>query len=337
MPRSDVMDEPLVIGIDVSKTTLVIAVHPAGETWTSDTSAPAVEALVGRVRALRPHLIVLEATGGYELPLAAACAAAALPVAIVNPRQVRAFAHALGRTAKTDAIDAGVLALFGARVDPAPRAVADAATHALAGLVTRRRQLLEMLGAERQRLAQAPPTGPITRDLRRHIRWLERRVADVDDEIGTAVQQSPIWRVQDDLLRTVPGIGPTTARTLLAELPELGRLDRRAIAALVGVAPFNCDSGQWRGRRRIWGGRASVRASLYMAALVASRHNPVLAAVYHRLRAVGKPPKVALVAVMRKLLTILNAMMKHQVRWCPEVASTPASPSRPARAATVVA
>jgi transposase len=222
-------------------------------------------------------------------------------------------------------------------MQPTPRTILDAETQALAGLVTRRRQLLEMLGAERRRLEQAPPTGPITRDLRNHIRWLERRVSDVDDEIGTAVQQSAIWRVHEDLLRSVPGIGPTTARTLLAELPELGQLDRRAIAALVGVAPFNCDSGQFRGRRHIWGGRASVRASLYMAALVASRHNAVLATFYRRLRDAGKPSKVALVAVMRKLLTILNAVIKHQCRWNPKAASTPASTSGPARGVAVLA
>jgi transposase len=315
MLRSDVMEHPVVIGIDVSKAEFVVAVHPSGETWTSETTPAAIEGLVARVRALGASLIVMEATAGYELPLAAACAGAELPVAVVNPRQVRAFAQAIGRTAKTDAIDAGVLALFGARVQPAPRAIPDAETQALAGLVTRRRQLLEMLGAERRRLAQAPPTGPVTRDLRTHIRWLERRVRDVDDEIGTVVQQSPVWRVHEDLLRSVPGIGPTVARTLLAELPELGHLDRRAIAALVGVAPFNRDSGQWRGRRMIWGGRASVRAVLYMGALVAARFNPPMRVFYQRLRAAGKPAKVALVAVMRKLLTTLNAMMKHQTSW----------------------
>jgi len=337
MPGSDVMEARTVIGIDVSKATLVVAVQPSGETWTSDTTSPALEALVARLRERHPQLIVMEATAGYELPLAAACAAAGLPVAIVNPRQVRAFAQALGRTAKTDTLDAGVLALFGVRMQPAARAVTDGETRALADLVTRRRQLLEMLGAERRRLEHAPPTGPVTRDLRHHIRWLERRLADVDDEIGTAIQHSAVWRVNDDLLRTVPGIGPTTARTLLAELPELGHLDRRTIAALVGVAPFNCDSGQFLGRRRIWGGRRSVRASLYMAALVASRHNPVLAAFYRRLRDLGKPPKVALVAVMRKLLTIVNAMIKHQCRWNPKAASTPASTSEPARGVAVLA
>jgi transposase len=323
------------VGIDVGKDSLVVALYPTGERWTSETTAEAVEALVTRLRAVSPTIVIVEATGGYERAVVASGAAAGLPMAVINPRQVRAFAQALGRTAKTDAIDAAVLAEFGARVQPPTRALADAETQALAALLVRRRQLVEMIGMERRRLAQAPATGKITRDLRNHIRWLERRVDDVDDEIGTAIQASPVWRVQEDLLRSVPGIGPTTARTLLGELPELGRLDRRAIAALVGVAPFNCDSGHHRGQRHIWGGRASVRASLYMAALVATRYNPVLAVFYRRLRAAGKPAKVALVATMRKLLTILNTMMKHQSRWNPEAASTPASPSRPARAVAV--
>ena len=307
--------DPVSIGIDVSKATLTIAVVPTGETWISETTPRAVDALVTRLRAHQPTVIVVEATGGYEAALVAPCAAAGLPIAVVTPRQVRAFAQAVGRTAKTDAIDAALLAQFGARVQPTPRPVADAATEALGALVARRRQLLEMLGAERQRLAQAPPTGPIARDLRNHIRWLERRVQDVDGEIGTAIQQSPVWRVHEDLLRSVPGIGPTVAHTLLADLPELGRLDRSAVAELVGVAPFNCDSGQHRGQRHIWGGRAPVRAALYMAALVATRHNARLSAFYHRLRTAGKPAKVALVAVMRKLLTIVNTMIKHQTRW----------------------
>jgi transposase len=307
--------DPVSIGIDVSKATLAIAVLPSGATWSSETTPRALDALVPQLLAQRPTVVVVEATGGYEVPLVAQCAAAGLPIAVVNPRQVRAFAQAVGRTAKTDTIDAALLALFGARVHPTPRPIADAATEALGALVARRRQLLEMLGAERQRLEQAPRTGPIARDLRNHIRWLERRVRDVDDEIGTAIQQSPVWRVHEDLLRSVPGIGPTVARTLLADLPELGRLDRRAIAALVGVAPFNCDSGQQRGQRHIWGGRAPVRAALYMAALVATRHNAPLRVFYRRLRAAGKPAKVALVAVMRKLLTLVNAMIKHQARW----------------------
>jgi len=309
--------EPISVGIDVSKRELVIAVEPTGERWTSDTTVPAINAVVERLRSLRPRIIVVEATGGYERALVAALAAADVPVAVVNPRQTRAFAKAIGRTAKTDAIDATVLAAFGGRLDVEARPVADDATQALAALVARRRQLVEMIGMERARLEHAPSTGPITRELRRHIRWLERRVADVDDDIGTSIAAHPIWRVKEELLRSVPGIGPTTARTLLAELPELGRLDRRRIAALVGVAPVNCDSGQFRGQRHIWGGRASVRTALYMAALVASRYNPVLRVFYQRLRAAGKPGKVALVAVMRKLLTTLNAMIKHDTPWNP--------------------
>jgi transposase len=303
-----------VVGIDVSQQELVIAVRPTGERWTSGTDPAGLEQLVVRLRALTPQLIVMEATGGYERALAAACAAAALPVAVVNPRQVRAFAQALGRTAKSDAIDADVLAEFGARLQPPPRPVPSAETQALADLVARRRQLLEMLGAERNRLAQTP-TGPVARDLRKHIDWLERRLASIDTDLTDRIQRSPVWRVHDNLLQSIPGIGPTVARTLLAELPELGTLNRRAIAALAGVAPFNRDSGQFRGRRVIWGGRRTVRSALYMAALVATRYNPVLAAFYQRLRAAGKPAKVALVAVMRRLLTIANAMIQHQTMW----------------------
>lgn len=315
------MAEPIFIGIDVSKAELVTSVYPTGQTWTSATTADAIEQLVAALTTLQPHLIVVEATAGYELPVVSACAAVGLPIAVVNPRQVRAFAQAIGRTAKTDAIDAALLALFGARVQPEVRPLPDEATQALAALVSRRRQLIDMLGAEQRRLAQAT-TAAVRRDLRNHIRWLERRLADVDDDIGGAVQRSPVWRAQEDLLRSVPGIGPIVARTLLAELPELGRLDRRAIAALVGVAPFNRDSGQWRGRRMIWGGRRSIRAVLYMAALVASRRNPALARFYQRLRSLGKPAKVALVAVMRKLLTILNAMVKHQSPWSDHTAAS---------------
>lgn len=305
----------LSVGIDVSKRELVLAVDPTGERWTSGTTPLAIGAVVARVRALAPAIIVIEATGGYERSVVAALAAAELPVAVINPRQARAFAQAVGRTAKTDAIDATVLAALGARLEVTPRPLADAATQALAALMARRRQLLEMIGMERNRLEQAPPTGPLTRELRRHIRWLERRVDDLDDEIGASIAAHPTWRAQEDLLRSVPGIGRTTARTLLADVPELGHLNRRAIAALIGVAPLNCDSGQFRGHRHIWGGRAPVRATLYMAALVASRRNATLRAFYQRLRDGGKPAKVALVAVMRKLLTIVNAMVKHHTRW----------------------
>jgi transposase len=306
--------QSVAVGIDVSKAAFAIAIYPSSERWTSQTTSDGIDDVVRRLLSVGPTVIVIEATGGYERALVAACAAALLPVAVVNPRHVRAFAQALGRTAKTDAIDADVLALFGARVQPAVRPIPDEATQAFAALVARRRQLLEMLGAEQRRLEQAT-TNTVRRDLRNHIRWLERRVKDVDDEIGGAIQGSPIWRVQDDLLRSVPGIGPTVARTRLAALPELGRLDRRAIAALVGVAPFNRDRGQWRGRRMIHGGRASVRTALYRSALVATRHHATLKRFYQRLRAAGKPAKVALVAVMRKLLTIINAMIKHQSSW----------------------
>ena len=303
------------IGIDVSKAEVSVAVHPGGDTWTGPTSPAGLDALATRLGPLAPELVVMEATGGYEAPVAAALTAAGLAVAIVNPRQVRAFAHAIGQTAKTDGIDAQLLALFAERVRPVARALPDAETQHLAGLVARRRQLLDMLGAEQRRLAQAAPTGAVTRNLRTHIRWLERQVAHLDTDIGHAVQHSPVWRVHDDLLRSVPGIGPITARTLLAELPELGTLDRRAVAALVGVAPFNRDSGRWRGQRHIAGGRASLRASMYMAALSAARCNPPLRHFYHRLLAAGKPKKVALVAVMRKLLTIVNAMFRDQQAW----------------------
>jgi transposase len=306
------MSEAVFVGIDVSKDTLQVAVVPSGDQWTTSLHTPgALDQLVTRLVAVQPTTIVIEATGGYERALVAACAAAHVPVAVVNPRQVRAFAVALGHTAKTDAIDALVLAQFAARVQPAVRPIADAETHALAALVARRRQLLDMLTAERQRLEQAATTA-VRRSVRQHVRWLERRVSDVDDDIGSAIERSPVWRVHEDLLRSVPGVGPVVARTLLAELPELGR---RAIAALVGVAPFNRDSGRWRGRRIIAGGRASVRAVLYMAALAATRHNATLRAYYQRLRLAGKPAKVALVAVMRKLLTVINAMLKHQMPW----------------------
>jgi transposase len=310
---------PLAVGLDVSKSEIVVATHPAGTLWTSDTTPAAIDQLIARLIEVRPDVIVVEATGGYERAVVAAAVAAGLPIAIVNPRQVRAFAKAVGQLAKTDAIDAALLALFGARVRPAVRPLPDAETQALAALLARRRQLQDMLVSERQRLEKATMT-KVRRDLRQHIRWLERRVDDVDEDIDGAIKRSPVWRVKDDLLQSVPGIGPTVARTLLAELPELGQLDRRAIAALVGLAPFNRDSGRTRGRRYIRGGRASLRASLYMGALVAARHNPVLRTYYQRLRDAGKPSKVALVAVMRKLLTIVNAMMKHQLKWQPQSA-----------------
>jgi transposase len=305
---------PLYLGLDVAKATVQLASEPAGLSGQFATDPSGLAALVAQCQAQPLALIVLEATGGYEAPVAAALATAGLPVAVVNPRQVRDFARALGRRAKTDRIDAQVLALFGARVQPAPRPLPDEGTQELEAVLLRRRQLLDMLHAERQRLPHARGR-EVRRNLRAHIRWLEHSLIDTDATLETLIQASPLWRVQDQLLQSVPGVGPTLARTLLAQLPELGHLDRRQIAALVGVAPLARDSGTHRGRRQCWGGRPALRSVLYMAALVAARWNPVLRAFDARLRAAGKPAKVALVAVARKLLTILNAMLRDQRPW----------------------
>jgi transposase len=307
------------IGIDVAKATLDVASEPAsalGARATLSNDAAGHAALVAALTPLALTLIVLEATGGYERAVTVALAAAGLPVVVVNPRHVRDFAKATGQLAKTDRLDAAVLARFAAQVQPAQRPVLDATTHALRELLARRQQLVTMLTQERNRLAQARARG-IRHDLQQHIRWLERRVHTSDDDLRQAIEASPVWRVRDQLLQSVPGIGPVTAQTLLATLPELGTLSRKQIAALVGVAPLNRDSGQWRGRRQVWGGRAPVRAALYMAAFAGVRHNVVLRTFYQRLRAAGKPAKVALVATMHKLLTILNAMLAHQTAWCP--------------------
>lgn len=301
------------VGIDVSKATLDIATHPDPACWQTANDDASIRAVISRLRRLQPTLIVLEATGGYEHPVVAACAAAGLPVVVANPRQVRDFARATGQLAKTDAIDAQVLAGFAARVQPAVRPLPDAATRMLDALLTRRRQLLEMLTAERNRREHAPPA--VRRDITAHIRWLARRLSHVDGELERTIQQSPVWRAKEDLLRSVPGIGPVISRTLLGELPELGTLNRKQIAALVGVAPLNRDSGTVRGRRLVWGGRAPVRAALFMGALAAARHNPVIRVFYRRLLAAGKPPKGALTACMRKLLIILNAMARTNTPW----------------------
>jgi transposase len=305
---------PIYVGIDIAKASMEIAVRPSGETWSATMDEPDLARLVARLQTLAPTLIVLEATGGYEVPVVSALAAAALPVVVVNPRQVRAFAKALGLLAKTDRLDAGVLALFGERVHPPIRPLPDPALEGLAALVTRRRQLLEMLIAERHRRSQIRDS-TVRHDIAQHIRWLERRLTQATRDIGRLLKTTPAWRVEDDLLESVPGVGPNTAAVLIAELPELGRLTRQQIAALVGVAPFNRDSGSLSAPRHIWGGRTTVRGALYMAALVASHHNPAIRVFYRRLRAAGKLPKVALTAAMRKLLTILNAMVKHQQSW----------------------
>ena len=304
------------IGIDVAKAQVDLAVRPTGETWTSPTDEAGLTALVQRLQPLQPTLIVVEATGGWEIPLAGALATAGLPVAVVNPRQVRAFAKATGRLAKTDRLDAQVLAQFAEAVRPTPRPLPDATAQALSAVLARRRQLIEMLTAEKHRLGRA--LARVQPDIRAHIAWLEKRLGRADAELATLIRTSPLWREQDDLLQSMPGVGPVLATTLLAELPELGTLTRQQLAALVGVAPLNHDSGTLRGKRRIWGGRATVRTALYMGALVASRCNPVLKAFYQRLLAAGKAKKVALVACMRKLLTILNAMLKHRRPWDPE-------------------
>lgn len=308
------------VGIDVSKKQLDIAVHPSQERWTVPYDEKAVADLVGRLQPLAPQVIVLEASGGYEHAVASVLASAGLPVAVVNPRQVRDFAKALGHLAKTDRIDASVLALFGERVQPEVRPLPDDASLALSALVTRRRQLLEMLSAERHRLAFA--AGAIRKGIDRHVRWLTRQLDEVDDDLRRTVEDSPVWRARDNLLRSVPGIAQAVSTTLLAYVPELGRLSRRELAALVGIAPYNDDSGTHRGRRRIAGGRAPARAALYMATLVGTRYNPVIRAYYAHLLAAGKLKKVALVACMRKLLTIINAMIKHQQPWKAATASS---------------
>jgi transposase len=308
------MVAPLYLGLDVAKATVELASDPAGITGQFATDPAGLAALVQAGQTQPVTLLVLEATGGYEAPVAAALVTAGLPVAVVNPRQVRDFARALGRLAKTDRIDAQVLALFGARVQPIPRPLPDEATQDLEALLPRRRQLLEMLHAERQRRATARGR-VVRRSLDTHIRWLQRQVLDTDATLEAAIQASPVWRVQDQLLQSVPGVGPTLARTLLGLLPELGRLDRHHIAALVGVAPLARDSGTLRGRRTCWGGRPAVRTVLYMAALTAARWNPVLRGFYQRLRAAGKPAKVALTAVARKLLVLLNAILRDARPW----------------------
>jgi len=304
---------PVFVGIDISKAHVEVAVRPAGSPFTVPYDDAGMALVVERLSALAPVGIIMEATGGLEVVLAGALATAGLPVVVVNPRQVRDFARATGRLAKTDALDAQILAQFAEAVRPACRPLPDASTQQLAALITRRRQLVEMLTAEKNRRGRAPRG--LRSQIQTHIDWLAQHVTQLDQDLTTAVQASPIWREHEELLRSVPGIGPVVTRTLLAELPELGTLTRQQIAALVGVAPRNRDSGTFRGKRTIWGGRATVRAVLYMGALVAARHNAVLKAFYQRLRGAGKAPKVALTACMRKLLTILNAMLKHRTPW----------------------
>jgi transposase len=310
------MPSQIFVGIDVAKAQLDIALRPTGERWALTNDDAGIAVLVPRLQAIAPQLIVLEATGSYQRAVVAALAAAGLPVAVVNPRQARDFAKATGQLAKTDALDARALAHFAEAVRPMPRPLPDTQADELRALLARRRQLVTMRTAEQNRLGSAPPR--LQPDIQAHITWLNTRLTTLDDDLDTTLRASPVWREREELLRSVPGIGPVCARTLLLDLPELGTLNRQRLAALVGVAPLNRDSGTLRGSRTTWGGRAHVRATVYMSTLVAVRYNPVFKAFYERLRAAGKAAKVALTACMRKLLTILNAMVKHHAPWQPE-------------------
>jgi transposase len=305
----------LYIGIDVSKAQLDVQVRPTGEQFRVENNEEGIAGLAARLKGLGPKLIVLEASGGYQGAAVARLALEKLPVAVVNPRQVRDFAKATGRRAKTDALDAAVLAHFGEVLKPEPKPLEDEDTAALGALVARRRQVVEMITAELNRLAQS--RSAVRAKIKTHINFLRHELSDLNRELDELLRRSPVWREQDELLRSVPGVGRVVAATLLCELPELGRLNGKQLAALVGVAPVNRDSGQFHGRRHVAGGRSSVRATLYMAALVATRFNPTIRAFYQRLCAAGKLKKVALTACMRKLLTILNAMLRSNRHWEP--------------------
>lgn len=307
----------IVVGIDVSKEHLDV-VSSTGEPWSVSTDEAGLQALVQRLKPLAASRIVLEATGGFEAPVVAALGLAGLPVIVVNPRQVRDFAKATGRLAKTDRLDAQVLVAFAVAIRPEIRPLKDEQTEELEALITRRRQLSSMLVSERNRLLTAPAV--LRTELKAHITWLVRRIKELDRQLNERLRATPLWREQEQLFKSVKGVGPVTRIMLMARLPELGRLRGREIAALVGVAPFNCDSGQQRGERHIWGGRADVRSVLYMATCAAVRFNPVMRAYYERLCAAGKVRKVALTACMRKLLVILNAMARDRTPWNPNLA-----------------
>ena len=303
------------VGIDVSKARLDVHVRPTGETFAVARDGEGLAALVARLTSLKPGLVAVEATGGFEMTAAAAIAGAGLPLAIVNPAQVRHYAQALGRHAKTDPIDAEVIARFAEAVRPEPRPLPDEATQALADLVTRRRQIITMMVAERQRATRLPKR--LKRSCQRVVRVLEKELAALDQDIDTTVRGTPAWRAKEDLLASVIGIGTITARALIADLPELGALNRRQIAALAGVAPYTRQSGQWRGKSFIAGGRPTIRAALFIATMAAVRHNPAIRDFRQRLIARGKPKMVAMIACMRKLLTILNAILRDQTPWKP--------------------
>lgn len=306
-----------IVGIDVAKDRLDVAVRPSGESFVVARNGAGISDLASKLAPLSPRVIVIEATGGFETVVAAGLAAAQLPIVVVNPAQVRAFAQALGKRAKTDPIDAAVIAHFAEATKMEPRPLPDETTQLLADLVARRRQIVEMMAAEGQRERRLTDRR-LRKSILRLRKAMEKELTELDGEIGDRVRGSPVWAEKEDLLASVPGVGPVIARTLIAELPELGSLDRRKIAALVGLAPWTRQSGQWRGKSFIGGGRKSVRSALFLAAMVASRHNPILKLFRDRLIDAGKPKLVALIAVARKLLTILNAILRDKRPWQPQ-------------------
>jgi transposase len=309
--------QPVFVGIDVGKAQVDVARSDSDEVWTLGNDEKGLQELVARLKTISPELVVMEATGGFEFPAAAAIAAADIQVVIANPRHCRDFAKSTGQLAKTDTIDARGLALFAERVKPQVRELPSEEARALEALVSRRRQIIDMITAEKNRLGFA--LKPVQKGIQKHIKWLERQLSNIDSDLDTTIRKSSIWAAKSDLLQTVPGVGPNLSRVLIAELPELGQLSHKQIAALVGVAPYSRDSGVFRGKRMIWGGRAPVRCALYLSVWSAAKWNPVIRVFYERLRAKGKPPKVAQVACMRKLLTILNAMMRDGHEWDPSI------------------
>jgi len=306
--------EQIYIGIDVAKDRLDVHVRPSGDAFAVARDGEGIGALVDRLKTLSPSLIVLEATGGFETVVAAALGGAQLPLVVVNPRQIRDFARAAGRLAKTDALDAEVIALYAERMKPELRPLPDEQARHLSELVARRRQIVEMMTMERNRRHMLT-SKRLLKSVDRLLKALQKELTELEADLDDTIRGTPAWRDTEELLTSVPGVGDKLARILIADLPELGRLSRRQLALLVGVAPINRDSGTMRGRRTIWAGRAKVRATLYMAALVASRHNKTLKSFYQRLLQAGKPKKLALVAVMRKLLTILNAIVRDKTPW----------------------
>ena len=307
------------VGIDVSKTTLDVCIEPMGQALHVAYDEAGIAQIASRLKEVGPTLIVLEATGGLEVRIATELASLGLPVAVINPRQARDFAKATGQLAKTDQVDAMVLAAFASAIRPQVRPLKDADTRALDDMVSRRRQLIDMRVQETLRLNTAV-SKPMQKSLGKHITWLDKQIAEVDHDLTKRLKESDVWRAKDDLLRGIPGVGTVTSRTMLAKCPELGTLNRREIAALTGVAPLANDSGKHRGKRFIWGGRADVRAVLYMAAVSAMRCNDAIREFAERLKKAGKPPKVVIVACMRKLLTIMNSMIKNNAPWNPKTA-----------------